>query len=110
MEAASNTDRLGGLRRALRHLAEQAKQIAETYADMGTDHAGALFNKVMGDQSSDGAFFTRPVAAELAARLTLEAVAPATHWAGHTRTFGDNTRPPNWTKSRTFELRFELIV
>ena len=76
LDAATATGRLGGLRRALRHLAAEAEQIAETYADMGTDHAGALFNKVMGDQSSDGAFFTRPVAATIAARLALEATDP----------------------------------
>ena len=76
LDAATETRRLGGLHRALRHLAAEAEQIAETYADMGTDHAGALFNKVMGDQSSDGAFFTRPVAADIAARLTLEAIDP----------------------------------
>ena len=40
---------------------------------MGADHAGPLFNRVMGNQSSDGAFFTRPVAASVAARLTLDA-------------------------------------
>ncbi len=65
LRVARRTQRLGGLRRALRHLAEEAERIAETYADMGTDHAGALFNKVMGDQSSDGAYFTRPVAATI---------------------------------------------
>ena len=73
LAAARRTSRLGGLRRALRRIAEEAELIAETYADMGTDHAGALFNEVMGDQSSDGAFFTRPVAADIAARLALEA-------------------------------------
>ncbi len=76
LTAARRTGRLGGLRRALRHLAAEAELIAETYADMGTDHAGALFNKVMGDQSSDGAFFTRPVAADIAARLALDALDP----------------------------------
>ncbi len=76
LQTARRSGRLGGLRRALRHLAAEAEQIAETYADMGTDHAGALFNKVMGDQSSDGAFFTRPVAADIAARLALDAVDP----------------------------------
>ena len=76
LDTAASTGRLGGLRRALRHLADEAEQIAETYADMGTDHAGALFNEVMGDQSSDGAFFTRPVAADIAARLALEAIDP----------------------------------
>ncbi len=67
---------LGGLRRALRHIAGEAEMIAETYADMGTDHAGALFNEIMGDQSSDGAFFTRPVTADIAAMLALDAVDP----------------------------------
>ena len=76
LDTATATGRLGGLRRALRHLATEAEEIAETYADMGTDHAGALFNKVMGDQSSDGAFFTRPVAADIAARLALQAIDP----------------------------------
>ncbi len=96
LDAATSTGRLGGLRRALRHLAAEAEQIAETYADMGTDHAGALFNKVMGDQSSDGAFFTRPVAADIAARLTLEAIDP------------DNTlnwsNPDVWRHHKTVDL------
>ena len=76
LQAAESTDRLAGLRRALRHIATEAERIAETYADMGVDHAGALFNKVMGDQASDGAFFTRPVAADIAARLALDALDP----------------------------------
>jgi superfamily II DNA or RNA helicase len=96
LDAAASTGRLGGLRRALRHLAAEAEQIAETYADMGTDHAGALFNKVMGDQSSDGAFFTRPVAADIAARLALEAIDP------------DNTldwsNPDVWQHHKTVDL------
>ena len=96
LDAATSTGRLGGLRRALRHLAAEAEQIAETYADMGTDHAGALFNKVMGDQSSDGAFFTRPVAADIAARLALEAIDP------------DNTldwsSPDVWRHHKTVDL------
>ena len=76
LSVAKRSGRLGGLRRALRHIAGEAEMIADTYADMGTDHAGALFNEVMGDQSSDGAFFTRPVAADIAARLALDAVDP----------------------------------
>lgn len=96
LEAATATGLLGGLRRALRHLAAEAEQIAETYADMGTDHAGALFNKVMGDQSSDGAFFTRPVAATMAARLALEAVDPdnALDWSD----------PDVWRHHKTVDL------
>ena len=73
IEAVENTGKTSGLERALHHLAAEAERIAETYADMGADHAGPLFNRVMGNQASDGAYFTRPVAASLAARLTLDA-------------------------------------
>ena len=76
IEAVENTAKIAGLERALRHIAAEAERIAETYADMGADHAGPLFNRVMGNQASDGAFFTRPVAASLAARLTLDACEP----------------------------------
>ena len=72
IRAIEDTGKLAGLERALRHLASEAERIAETYADMGADHAGILFNKVMGNQASDGAFFTRPPAADLACRLTLD--------------------------------------
>ena len=83
-----NTGKTSGLERALRHIAAEAERIAETYADMGADHAGPLFNRVMGNQASDGAFFTRPVAASIAARLTLDAVgeqdwADAEVWRTH---------------------------
>ena len=71
--AVEETGKTTGLQRALHHLAAEAERIAETYADMGADHAGPLFNRVMGNQASDGAYFTRPVAASLAARLTLDA-------------------------------------
>ncbi len=96
LRTARRSGRLGGLRRALRHLAAEAEMIAETYADMGTDHAGALFNKVMGDQSSDGAFFTRPVAADIAARLALQAVDPddTLDWAN----------PDVWLDHKTVDL------
>ena len=72
IEAVEDTGRLAGLERALRHITAEAERIAETYADMGADHAGPLFNRVMGNQASDGAFFTRPVAASIAARLTVD--------------------------------------
>ena len=78
IEAAEDTGRLGGLERALRHLAAEAERIAEAYADMGADHAGPLFNRVMGNQASDGAYFTRPPAAIIAARLAVDAYAEDT--------------------------------
>ncbi len=63
-----------GLTRALWGICTVAERIAYTYAEMGTDHAGKLFNKYMGNQQSDGAFFTRAPAASIAARLSLDAV------------------------------------
>ncbi len=74
IESIEDSGKLAGLERTLRHVSSEAERIAETYADMGADHAGPLFNKVMGNQASDGAYFTRPIAASLAARLTLDAV------------------------------------
>ena len=71
--ASENTGKLAGLEKALHHVAAAAQEIAATYADMGTDHAGPIFNEFMGNQASDGAYFTRPVAASIAARLTLDA-------------------------------------
>ena len=102
--AVEDTGKLAGLERALRHIAAEAQRIAETYADMGADHAGPLFNRVMGNQASDGAFFTRPVAASIAARLTLDAYGdayenPYGNAAGNTAgTAGSNAaRRMDWT-------------
>ncbi|MDE0022166.1 MAG: DEAD/DEAH box helicase family protein [Candidatus Poribacteria bacterium] len=95
--AIEETGKTNGLERALRHLAAEAERIAETYADMGADHAGPLFNKVMGNQASDGAFFTRPPAASIAARLTLDACEEAD---GET----DWTDPDTWKAHKTIDL------
>ena len=85
--------RIAGLERALRHILAEAERIAETYADMGADHAGPLFNRVMGNQASDGAFFTRPAAASIAARLTLDACGEQ-----------DWTNPQVWREHKTVDL------
>ena len=74
IRAVERTGRTGGLVMAVRHIAKEAKELADSYADLGADHAGPLFNRVMGNQASDGAYFTRPVAASIAARLTLDAL------------------------------------
>ena len=74
IRAVERTGRTGGLAMAVRHIAKEAEELAASYADLGADHAGPLFNRVMGNQASDGAFFTRPVAASIAARLTLDAL------------------------------------
>ena len=60
---------------------------------MGADHAGPLFNRVMGNQASDGAYFTRPVAASLAARLTLD-VCGDVDWSD----------PRTWRDHKTVDL------
>ena len=93
IQAIEDTGKLAGLERALRHIATEAERIAETYADMGADHAGPLFNKVMGNQASDGAYFTRPVAASIAARLTLDACGDV-----------DWTDPAVWRAHKTVDL------
>ena len=87
------TGKTSGLERALHHITAEAERIAETYADMGADHAGPLFNRVIGNQASDGAFFTRPVAASIAARLTLDACGEQ-----------DWTNPGVWRKHKTVDL------
>ena len=73
VHAIEDTGRTAGLERALHHIAAEAERLAETYADLGADHAGPLFNRVMGNQASDGAYFTRPAAASLTAKLALDA-------------------------------------
>ena len=93
IDAVERTGKLAGLERALHHLTAEAERIAETYADMGADHAGPLFNKVMGNQASDGAYFTRPVAASIAARLTLD-VCGNVDW----------TDPEVWRNHKTVDL------
>ena len=87
------TGKTSGLERTLRHIAAEAERFAVTYADMGADHAGPLFNRVMGNQASDGAFFTRPPAASLAARLTLD-VCGDLDWAD----------PKVWRQHKTIDL------
>ena len=91
--AVEDTGKLAGLQRALHIIAAEAERIADTYADMGADHAGPLFNRVMGNQASDGAFFTRPVAASIAARLTLDTCGEQ-----------DWTNPEVWKEHKTVDL------
>ena len=94
IEAIEDSGRVEGLQRALRHIAAEAERIAETYADLGSDHAGPLFNKVMGNQASDGAFFSLPAVASLLARLTLDVAGVDTDW----------TSEAAWLSHRTLDL------
>ena len=55
---------------------------------------GELFNRVMGNQASDGAYFTRPPAASLLAKLALDAAAPSANWAD----------PATWERNHVVDL------
>ena len=68
------TDARSGVSGALRTVAAWSRQNAETYASMGMEYAGELFSRVMGGQSSDGAYFTRQMSARLIAELALDAL------------------------------------
>ncbi len=94
IERVQDTGRESGLNKAMRHIAAEAERLAEGYADLGADYAGELFNKVMGNQASDGAYFTRPVAASLLARLALDVAAPDADWAD----------PGSWESNRVVDL------
>ena len=94
IEQVQDTGRESGLNKAMRHIAAEAERLAEGYADLGADYAGELFNKVMGNQASDGAYFTRPAAASLLARLALDAAAPDADWAN----------PDTWERNRVVDL------
>ena len=61
------------LNAALRTVAAEVGDVADTYAERGADYAGELFTKVMGDQKSDGAYFTRRLAGRLLGALAVEA-------------------------------------
>ena len=98
--AVEDTAKTAGMERALRHLASEAERIAETYADMGADHAGPLFNKVMGNQASDGAYFTRPPAATITARLALDACEPRRN-GGRPQDWAD---PGTWRAHKAVDL------
>ena len=60
IEAVEDTGKLAGLERALRHIAAEAERIAETYADMGADHAGPLVQPRDGQPSQRWRFLHPP--------------------------------------------------
>ena len=80
LEALARADASGGVNQAVRSIASWVKENAGIYASMGMEYAGELFSRVLGNQASDGAFFTRQTAARLLAELALDAVGE-TAWA-----------------------------
>ena len=61
-----------GIRAALRGLSECADNLADSLNDLGYDHAGPLYHRILGSAKSDGAFYTNNVSALMLARLALD--------------------------------------
>ena len=56
---------------AIRVVAECANRVADTLSDLGYDHAGPLYHRILGSAKSDGAFYTNNLSAMMLARLAL---------------------------------------
>ena len=54
---------------AIRMLAECANRVADSLSDLGYDHAGPLYHRILGSAKSDGAFYTNNLSAVMLARL-----------------------------------------
>ena len=59
----------GAVADALRMVAERADNIADSLSDLGYDHAGPLYHRILGSAKSDGAFYTNNLSAIMLARL-----------------------------------------
>ena len=59
------------LKAPARILAECAVNVSDTVADLGYDHAGPLYHKILGSAESDGAFYTDNISALMLAGLAL---------------------------------------
>lgn len=56
---------------AVRVVAECANRVADSLSDLGYDHAGPLYHRILGSARSDGAFYTNNLSAVMLARLAL---------------------------------------
>ena len=54
---------------AIRILAECANRVADSLSDLGYDHAGPLYHRILGSAKSDGAFYTNNLSAIMLASL-----------------------------------------
>ena len=55
----------------IRELAECANRIADSLSELGYDHAGPLYHRILGSARSDGAYYTNNISALMLARLAL---------------------------------------
>ena len=56
---------------AIRALAERANRVADSLSELGYDHAGPLYHRILGSAKSDGAFYTNNISAIMLAQLAL---------------------------------------
>ena len=54
---------------AIHAVAECANRVADSLSDLGYDHAGPLYHRILGSAKSDGAFYTNNLSAIMLARL-----------------------------------------
>ncbi|MCY4262116.1 MAG: N-6 DNA methylase, partial [Candidatus Dadabacteria bacterium] len=54
---------------AIRMIAECANRVADSLSDLGYDHAGPLYHRILGSAKSDGAFYTNNLSALMLGRL-----------------------------------------
>ena len=59
----------GAVDDAIRTLAECANRVADSLSELGYDHAGPLYHRILGSAKSDGAFYTNNLSAIMLARL-----------------------------------------
>ena len=55
----------------IRAIAECANRVADSLSDLGHDHAGPLYHRILGSAKSDGAFYTNNLSAVMLARMAL---------------------------------------
>ena len=67
-----NSPSFDSLKAPARILAECAANTADTVAELGYDHAGPLYHKILGSAESDGAFYTNNISALMLAGLALK--------------------------------------
>ena len=67
-----NSPSFESLKAPARILAECAVNVSDTVAELGYDHAGPLYHKILGSAESDGAFYTNNIAALMLAGLALK--------------------------------------
>ena len=54
---------------AIRVVAECANRVADSLSDLGYDHAGPLYHRILGSAKSDGAYYTKNLSAIMLAHL-----------------------------------------